>query len=245
MSDFTELNRQYFSKLASSYREEFRQGQELIFNEVQGRRSWISDTWSDTQSGKGHKVRMLEYACGPGAVSAALAPFVDHIVGMDVSEEMIKQFNINAQETGFADRMHGYHGDLLAEPAPDNLSGPEFFDFDLVAVSMALHHFDKPDLALKRLGERLKIDGMFLIIDLVPEAEHSTNGLHKAFPQASATVRTHGFTLENMQKLFKDAGMGQKFDYQVIQEPIVFKKEGKEFKKTIFIARAQRNWYTA
>jgi SAM-dependent methyltransferase len=171
----------------------------------------------------------------------ALAPFVDHIVGMDVSEEMIKQFNINAQETGFADRMHGYHGDLLAEPAPDNLSGPEFFDFDLAAVSMALHHFDKPDLALKRLGERLKKDGMFLIIDLVPEAEHSTNGLHKAFPQASATVRTHGFTLENMRKLFKDAGMGQKFDYQVIQEPIVFKKEGKEFKKTIFIARAQRN----
>jgi hypothetical protein len=88
MSDFTELNRQYFrsvhdhfwmqstfltnshSKLASSYREEFRQGQELIFNEVQGRRSWISDTWSDTDSGKGRKVRMLEYACGPGAVSA-------------------------------------------------------------------------------------------------------------------------------------------------------------------------------
>lgn len=88
MSDFTELNRQYFrsvhdqyrvqsafltnphSKLASSYREEFRQGQELIFNEVQGRRAWISDTWNDTKSGKGHKIRMLEYACGPGAVSA-------------------------------------------------------------------------------------------------------------------------------------------------------------------------------
>ena len=45
---------------------------------------------------------------------------------------MIKQFNINAQETGFADKMHGYHGDLLAEPVPDHLSGPEFFDFDLV-----------------------------------------------------------------------------------------------------------------
>ncbi|KAF7115805.1 hypothetical protein CNMCM5793_003445 [Aspergillus hiratsukae] len=234
MSDFTELNRQYF-------REEFRQGQELIFNEVQGRRSWISDTWSDSESGKGRKVRMLEYACGPGAVSAALAPFVDDIVGMDVSEEMVKQFNINAQETGFADKMLGYHGDLLAEPVPDELSGPEFCDFDLVAVSMALHHFDKPDVALKRLGERLKRDGMFLIIDLVPDDEHSPHALHNAFPQASATVRTHGFTLEHMQNLFKDAGMGQKFDYQVIQEPIVFKKEGKEIKKTIFIARAQRN----
>jgi SAM-dependent methyltransferase len=171
----------------------------------------------------------------------ALAPFVGHIIGMDISEEMIKQFNINAQETGFADKMHGYHGDLLAEPVPDNLSGPEFFDFDLVAVSMALHHFDKPDIALKRLGERLKKDGMFLIIDLVPEDEHSSNSLQKAFPQASATVRTHGFTSENMQKLFEEAGMGQKFDYQVIQEPVVFRKEGKEIRKTIFIARAQRN----
>ncbi|EAL89118.1 hypothetical protein V6Z88_004208 [Aspergillus fumigatus] len=241
MSDFTELNRQYFSKLASSYREEFRQGQELIFNEVQGRRAWISDTWNDTKSGKGHKIRMLEYACGPGAVSAALAPFVDHIVGIDVSEEMIKQFNINAQETGFADKMHGYHGDLLAEPVPDHLSGPEFFDFDLVAVSMALHHFDKPDMALQRLGERLKKDGMFLIIDLVLEDEHSSNSLQKAFPQASATVRTHGFTSDSMQKLFEEAGMGQNFDYKVIQEPIVFRKEGKEIRKTVFIARSQRS----
>ncbi|RHZ58098.1 class I SAM-dependent methyltransferase [Aspergillus thermomutatus] len=234
MSDFTELNRQYF-------RAEFRQGQELIFNEVQGRRSWVSDIWSDTELGKGHKVRMLEYACGPGAISAALAPFVDQIVGMDVSEEMIKQFNINAQETGFEDKMVGYHGDLLAESVPVDLSGPEFYDFDLVVVSMALHHFDKPDLALKRLGERLKKGGMFLIIDMVPEDKHSPHGLHNAFPEASATIRIHGFTLEHMQKLFKDAGMGQKFDYQVIQEPVVFNKEGKEIKKTIFIARAQRN----
>jgi hypothetical protein len=44
-----------------------------------------------------------------------------------------------------------------------------------------------------------------------------------------------------MQKLFEEAGMGQKFDYQVIQEPVVFRKEGKEIRKTIFIARAQRN----
>ncbi|EAW06906.1 class I SAM-dependent DNA methyltransferase [Aspergillus clavatus NRRL 1] len=240
MSTFTELNRQYFDKQASSYNGDFRNVLETIYNQVQSRRSWISDIWNDTETGKDPEIKVLEYACGTGAVSSALAPFVDKVVGIDVSEEMIKQYNSNAKETGFAGKMAGYVGDLFAESVPAEISGPEFQDFDLVAVSMALHHFDKPEFALKRLGERLKKGGMCLIIDLVPEDKHSPHAMGHAFPEANATIRTHGFTAEHMQKLFESAGLSHKVDYCVIEEPVVFRKEGKEISKTIFIARAQR-----
>lgn len=41
-----------------------------ICNQVESRRFWISDKWIDTEAGKRQELRMLEYACGPGAISA-------------------------------------------------------------------------------------------------------------------------------------------------------------------------------
>jgi len=87
MAEFTEKNRQVFeyvypslllsigtkndcSKKAGSYMNDFSGVIRSICNLVEDRRLWISDKWSDTEAGKGQELRMLEYACGPGAISA-------------------------------------------------------------------------------------------------------------------------------------------------------------------------------
>lgn len=166
-------------------------------------------------------------------------PFVTKVVGLDVSDNMVDEFNKNAREAGLSDKMTARKGDLLAETVPDEISGPDFEDFDVVAVSMALHHFAEPDVALKRLGDRLKQGGTCLIVDLVPEGK-MFHEMHPDMSEAAAIVKKHGFTMEDMKELFEGAGLGMNFDYKVIEKPFEFTKNGTTFRKTIFVARAQR-----
>ncbi|OGM50118.1 SAM-dependent methyltransferase [Aspergillus bombycis] len=242
MSEFTEKNRQVWDNLSKTYKTRFEKGTKLLYRLTQEKRLWCSDVWTDTEAGQGKEIKVLEYACGPGVVSTALAPFATKVVGIDVADGMVDEYNASAREAGFEDKMIGHKGDLLAEPMPEELSGPDYSDFDVVFVSMALHHFEKPDLAMKRLGERLKKGGVCLIIDVLPHGKHDHNAheMHNPNHEATHTIKTHGFTLEDMRKLYETAGLGMGFDYQVIEEPFVIERDEKTFSKTIFIARGQR-----
>lgn len=168
---------------------------------------------------------------------------------------MIEEYTKNARQAGLSDKIVGYKGDLLADPASIELSGPEFFDFDVVLISMALHHFANPELAMKRFSERMKKGGVCLIIDLfIDEGEghhhghehghdhshgHDHGHKHPEFAEANETISKHGFSKDDMRKLYESAGLAKGFDYQVVEEPLVFEKDGKSFSKTVFIARGQ------
>lgn len=167
----------------------------------------------------------------------SLAPYVTKVIGLDVSDNMINEFNKNVLEHGLSDRMTGLKADLLAEKVPAEVSSPEYYDFDLAVVSMSLHHFAEPETAMKRIGERLKKGGVCFIIDFVPEQHH---GFDKEFAEAGKTVSKHGFSREEMQSMFADAGLKESFGYEVVQEPIHFTKEGKTYEKTLFVAKAVR-----
>ncbi|KAJ5606467.1 hypothetical protein N7510_009248 [Penicillium lagena] len=248
MANFTETNRKYFDQMATSYQNRFANAIKTLTEQAQQHRLWLSDRWIDTDAGKGQEIKMLEYACGPGAVSMALAPFLTKVIGIDLSDNMIDEYNRNATAVGFSNKVTGYKADLLGESVAAQFSGPEFIDFDVLTVSMALHHFEHPDQALKRLASRVKKGGVCLIIDFVPHTPHAHGHGHghghgregHDFGDASATVMTHGFSREDMQKLFEGAGLGARFEYEILSEPLVFTKEDKTISKTAFIARAQR-----
>ncbi|KAL4944874.1 hypothetical protein BDV06DRAFT_219930 [Aspergillus oleicola] len=237
-SEFAEKNRQAFEEKSRTYRAEFPKVVDDLVNAFQIHRNWFSDTWTDTSAGKNKDVKMLEYACGPGHISLTLAPFVSRVVGMDISEGMIEEFNKNAREAGHSDTVVGVKADILSESMPAAVAGPEYFDFDLVVVSMALHHFEHPEQALKRLGERLKKGGMMIIMDMVPE-EHHDHGLSQ-MGDIAHTISKHGFSLEEMRTMWEDAGLKTGFKYQILDKPLEFNRNGKIFFKTIFMARAQK-----
>ena len=129
--------------------------------------------------------------------------------------------------------MHAYVGDLTAEdkPAPAELTAPEFYDFDIAAVGLGFHHFDNPELAAKRLAERLKPGGVLLILDFLPhgEMEHSH--------PATKTVMHHGFSAERVRRIFEDAGVGK--DY-AIEEVGDVSFRGHEDKRKLFMARGTK-----
>lgn len=124
---------------------------------------------------------------------------------------MVEQYNILAQKHGYdSATMHAVHGDLVdgrTNPSVD-LDGPEFSNFDLIVMSMALHHVDDPERMIKTLSKRLNIGGVLLIIDLVSASE---SGCSPASPPAeepvSHTMSRTGFEKQELSDWFGNAGL--------------------------------------
>jgi SAM-dependent methyltransferase len=167
-----------------------------------------------------------------------LAQHTSEAIGIDLSEEMVKVYNAQAQSQvstnhqsitwawarrlQYPNSMQGssrqaYQGNLAdpKDPSPTAFANSKFFDFEVAGVGLGFHHFDKPDLASKKLAERLKPGGVLFIIDFVA---------HKIDPKDAALrgITHHGFTEDEIKKMFEDAGLTD-FAYQELPEPITFK----------------------
>ncbi|KAK6363994.1 hypothetical protein LTS17_012623 [Exophiala oligosperma] len=188
------------------------------------------------------EVRLLDYACGSGTVSKALLPFVTQAIGLDISPGMVFEYNKWAEETGSgSDRAWAYEYDMLAGEERSPLPGQNLSDFDIVVVSMALHHVSDPAKLMQRLGQCLRPGGTCVMLDRIPastkvktDATTSTK-----LRETLKTVNKEGFAEEEMRKLYEDAGMGQNFDYVVIPRPFEARVFGRELSISGFIARGE------
>lgn len=139
--------------------------------------------------------------------------------------------------------MHAHVGNLClptdspSYPTQTQLfSSSDFFSFDLAAICLGFHHFDDPPLAARRLVERLRPgSGVLMILDFLPHEKMD------ASHPASGTVIHHGFSKEQIQKIFEDAGAGEHFAFEELA--VVFNKAAgtrEEMKRKIFMARGTR-----
>lgn len=170
---------------------------------------------------------MLDYACGDGVISRALKPHFASVIGMDVSSVMLEKYDATVSKLGLStNEMMGVRGDLLGDAVQTepSLSEKELSNFDLIAVSMALHHFEDPALSMKKLVSRLKTGGTILIIDWAPldgstpaqkayqeELKISKEPEDMAMSEAEKASRhtismPDGFTEQQMTDLFEQGG---------------------------------------
>ena len=104
---------------------------------------------------------------------------------------MISRYNQRAREADIPeDRMLAVRGDLFASDRSTEsaIDGPEFFDFDFAMTANALHHLEDPDLAVKKLVQRLRPGGTLVVLDWLldepaqdgqnPQASHSHGHKH-------------------------------------------------------------------
>ena len=153
-----------------------------------------------------YQVRVLDYACGPGTITSILQGCATNFVGVDLSENMVKEYNRrfaeSVQQRGSITReAEAFVGDLLDSKGPSNsVSDSKFFDFDLAVVGYGFHHFQDLDTATSRLVSRLKPDGVLLIVDFLTHAKEDGN-------PAKNTIAHHGFGEEDVQRIFGKAGL--------------------------------------
>ena len=114
----------------------------------------------------------LEIGCGTGAFARLLAGRSRHVLGLDLSPEMIRI--ARERSAGFANLDYQV-ADILEWPFPEE-------QFDCIASIATLHHLPL-DLLLEKMKAALKPGGVLLVLDLF-KAEDLTdlflNGI--AFP---------------------------------------------------------------
>ncbi|OHX00266.1 methyltransferase domain-containing protein [Colletotrichum incanum] len=91
----------------------------------------------------------------------ALGPFVDEILGIDIAPAIVDRFNICATQLGYSPaQVHAVAGDL----ATDGSLAAEA-EFDVVIISMALHHLDDPRGMLELLARRVRPGGVLIAVE--------------------------------------------------------------------------------
>ncbi|KAK9319829.1 S-adenosyl-L-methionine-dependent methyltransferase [Lipomyces orientalis] len=236
-SDLAAHNRAHFNQVASTYDKDLEEGLMSLTKAIIARRDWIGVDWNGP-------VKVLDYACGTGIISRALAPYATELIGVDISEEMVAQYNAHAGALGSdAAKMSAILGNLTDRDSPplEQFADARYFNFDVIIVGMALHHMDDPTYALTRLGQRLKKGGVLFVIDNQSRHYPGEEDFHRlAGADVVKTVRHTGFTEGDLRVIFEEAGVNGNFDHVLLEEPIVIRPRGMKVELKLFFARGER-----
>ncbi|PCH38562.1 S-adenosyl-L-methionine-dependent methyltransferase [Wolfiporia cocos MD-104 SS10] len=142
---------------------------------------------------------MMEYACGTGLVSRELCAYVRSIVGIDISEGMVEQFNLRARNQGLdRDEMQAFCVELKGNE--EELDGRKF---DLIVCSLSYHHFSSIEDITRILAFFLKPGGSLLVADIMKSTIEGD-----IFPgNTDVVAHQRGFSEEEMRGVFEEAGL--------------------------------------
>lgn len=139
--------------------------------------------------GKGMKA--LDFGCGTGLLTLALAPLVGSITGADSSQGMLDVLAEKVKAAG----LENVDMLLLDAEGGGGLGGP----YDLISTSMTLHHLPDVPEQIHAFCQSLAPGGLLCAADLDAEG-----GLFHDDPTG---VFHKGFDRDAMAKLFTEAGL--------------------------------------
>eukprot|EP01118_Nematostelium_gracile_P004097 TRINITY_DN14838_c0_g1_i1.p1 TRINITY_DN14838_c0_g1~~TRINITY_DN14838_c0_g1_i1.p1 ORF type:complete len:277 (-),score=58.74 TRINITY_DN14838_c0_g1_i1:27-767(-) len=191
----THMNKAHFDEHANEYDEKpFAKDIAVLIAKS------IQDTLSHATTPKS-EMKVLDFACGTGLIAQHLSSQVKEIVGVDISEGMIRVFNSKSIPNS-----KGYAGDILTS----SVEGIHKGYFDVAFCSQAMHHIEDTHKTLSTLKSYLKPGGVLIIVDFLNDPithEGLKEVFHRHFDASKHTVaHKGGFSTEEMTKYFEDAG---------------------------------------
>jgi 2-polyprenyl-3-methyl-5-hydroxy-6-metoxy-1,4-benzoquinol methylase len=132
----------------------------------------------------------MEFGCGTGLISSALAPMLKSVLAVDMSENMLTVFDEKIKQNNI--------GNIFTRLL--DLSKDEFPEerFDLIYSGMALHHVKDVDALLGMFFQMLNPGGIVALADLDTE----DGGFHGDIPD----VFHLGFDRQTLAEKFERKG---------------------------------------
>jgi len=146
---------------------------------------------------------VLDYACGTGLVSRELAAYTRSVLGVDVSQGMVDQYNLRVYNQGILqEEMHATCAEL--EGKDDELGGRKF---DVVICASAYHHIQSIERVTKVLTHFLRPSGALLVVDL----EKTDADIHDSHRHMVA--HPGGIDRDHLEHAFRYASL-ESFSYE-------------------------------
>ncbi len=130
-----------------------------------------------------------DLGCGTGQLAEAVAPFVERVIAVDSSTEMLKAAR---KRLGRFDNVQVKRGGIESLPVEDG-------ELDAGILVLVLHHVSDPAAALAEAARTLKPGGRLLIVDM---AKHD----HAEYQQTMGHVWM-GFEADQLEGWLEEAGL--------------------------------------
>jgi ubiquinone/menaquinone biosynthesis C-methylase UbiE len=145
----------------------------------------------------GAEDNVLDVACGPGLVACEFARHCEHVTGVDITPEMIKQAKISQSEKRLAN-MSWDIGEAYPLPYEDDT-------FSLVITRYSFHHFHDVRQALAEMMRVCKPGGRVLVADvgIAPDKSEAYDKLEMIRDHS----HVHALTTEEFEELFMTSGL--------------------------------------
>ncbi|MDG6899033.1 MAG: class I SAM-dependent methyltransferase [Nitrososphaerota archaeon] len=153
----------------------------------------------------------LDVATGTGFTAIALAPLVTHVIGIDVTSEMLEEAKRLASSKGLTNVVFKV-GDALDIKAGDG-------SFDIVTTRRAAHHFADVPHFIQEAKRVLKPGGRLGMVDMSPL--EGTETFCNRIEKLRDSSHVEAFTPSRWRSMMSEAGL-ELLTSQVLGEQISF-----------------------
>lgn len=144
-------------------------------------------------------MNLLDLGCGPGIVTAAMAPDVREIVAYDLTPEMLDKAKQRCQEAGLKN-VRFELGSAEHLPFPDD-------SFDGVVTRLTIHHFLDPHPVMNEVVRVTRRGGKVVVADVVSSENDEEAALHNALETLRDPTHVQMLSYSAMLKLIQSAGL--------------------------------------
>ncbi len=137
------------------------------------------------------RMNVLDFGAGTGLISAQIAPLVNRIVAVDISQSMLDKL---AAKPELAGKVETVCRDILEDPLEAR--------FDLIASAMAMHHVEDTAGLIEGFRAHLNDSGMIALADLDKE----DGSFH---PPDTEGVYHFGFERDEIREMLESHGFDQ------------------------------------
>ncbi|KAF9160304.1 hypothetical protein DFQ27_001637 [Actinomortierella ambigua] len=171
MSDWKDRNQEHFDATASEY-DQHNRADEMT---TKGANAIAAEFKAVNPNHQ--EARAFEFGIGTGLVAVKLAPSVKSILGVDISEEMLKQVQKKIEDpanAAVASKIQTVQH-LVTDEAPlpeallkDNVVSAGGQGFDLVYTNMVMHHVENAPKVIQSIVQHFvkKESGWFFMVDI-------------------------------------------------------------------------------